>query len=47
MKIALIEIESLECFFSRGFTAKDVRKIREFMKDHKVKLMEVWNEYHS
>ena len=44
---AKIDLELLECFFSRGYTEKDLKLILKFVRQNRDKLMEVWNEYHS
>jgi len=46
---AKIEIETLECFYLRGFSERDLNRIIKFLSENErqEKLMEVWNEYHS
>jgi len=44
---AKIVIESLECFYLRGFTERDLKRILKVVKERQEILMEVWNEYHS
>ena len=44
---AKIDLTSLKCFFSRGYSAKDLNLIISFTSDNQEKFMEVWNEYHS
>lgn len=42
---AKFELETLLCTFARGFTGKDLRRIQNFLTDHKTELLEEWNEY--
>ena len=42
---AKFEIKTMNCIFSRGFTAKDLKRLQEYLDGHKTYLMEVWNEY--
>lgn len=44
---AKIEIETLEVFFVRGFTQKDIKRMVEFLESHKDLLKEHWNEIHE
>ena len=41
---AKFEIETLNCFFSRGFTTKDLKRIQSYLDSQKEYLMEVWND---
>ena len=38
-------IETLECSYSRGFSEKALREIRDFLKGRKKALLEAWNDY--
>jgi len=38
-------IETLECYYSRGFTEKALRDIKKYLEDKKSFLLEAWNEY--
>lgn len=38
-------IETLECTFSRGFSEKALREIRDFLKGKKKVLQEAWDDY--
>ena len=44
---AKIELETINCFYSRGYSKRDVNRICKVVEEHKEFLMEVWNEYHS
>ena len=44
---AKIDLSSLECFFSRGYSKKDLKRLVDFVSSRREKFMEVWNEYHS
>jgi len=44
---AKIDLEKFQCFFSRGFSERDIRLIVIQIKKEKEKFMEVWNEYHK
>ncbi len=43
----IIEINSLEVRFSRGFKASAVRELQGFVEARREKLMEKWNEIHG
>jgi hypothetical protein len=50
--ISVARIEEIRRLISEGqansgFTNRDLRKIREFLKDRKIELKEAWDEYHS
>jgi hypothetical protein len=38
-------IESLECVYSRGFSEKALKQVRDYLKGKKAFLLEAWNEY--
>lgn len=42
-----IDLISLECFFSRGDSQRDLRHLIEFVSSRKEKFMEVFNETNS
>lgn len=44
---AKIEIESLECFYCRGFTERDLKMLVQLVAKKKAILMEAWDEFHS
>jgi hypothetical protein len=44
---AKFEIESLRCFFARGFSRKAIREISQYLATKKTILMEAWNEYQN
>lgn len=44
---AKIELATLECYYSRGYTSKDLKMILKFVAEHKETLMEAWNEIQS
>jgi hypothetical protein len=44
---ASIAIDTLDVLANSGFTDRDLRKIKEFLKDRKSELKEAWDEYHS
>jgi len=44
---AKIEIISLDCFFCRGFTRRDLKMITKLISDKREILMEAWNEFHT
>jgi hypothetical protein len=41
---AKIELTTLECYYCRGYTSKDLKMILKFVTEHKETLMEAWNE---
>lgn len=41
---AKFEIETLDCFFSRGFSTKDLKRIQSYLDSKKDYLMEIWND---
>jgi hypothetical protein len=42
---AKFDIKTLECLESYGFTEKTLKRIREYLKERKETLLEVWDEY--
>lgn len=38
-------LESLECVYSRGFSEKALKQVRDYLKGQKVLLLEAWREY--
>jgi len=42
---AKFRIEDLECYFNRGFSKKQLSRIKEFLKDKVDLCMEAWSEY--
>ena len=44
---AKFTIDPVECYYSRGFSEKALREIKEFIKTKKDYLLEVWHEYQS
>lgn len=44
---AKIDLDSLECFFSRGYTRRDLKMILNFVAEKKEVLQEAWDEIHS
>ncbi|MCO5143908.1 MAG: DUF4160 domain-containing protein [Oligoflexia bacterium] len=38
-------IDSLECIYSRGFSEKALKQIRDYLIEKKTFLMEAWHEY--
>lgn len=42
---AKFTIEKLECYFSRGFSQKELKRIKSFLKAKKDICMEAWYEY--
>ena len=42
---AKFSLEPIECFYSRGFSERALREIKEYLKDKKKFLLEAWNEY--
>ncbi len=44
---AKIKLDNLECYFLRGFTEKDLKRITGFLKNKQEYLIEVWDEIHK
>lgn len=44
---AKINIETLDCFYLRGFSERDLGVIIGFLESKKEILMEKWNEIHN
>jgi len=44
---AKIDLETLECFFCRGYSQRDIKMIIHFVKQNLDDLLEAWNEIHS
>lgn len=44
---AKIELASMECYYSRGYTERGLKRIVNFAKQEEQKLWEVWYEIHS
>ncbi len=44
---AKIELDSLKCFFCRGYTERDLKMILEFISEKKEILLEAWHDIHS
>ncbi len=44
---AKIELESLEYFFCRGYSERDLKMIINLVREKQDILMEAWNEIHS
>lgn len=42
---ARFQITDLELMSNTGFSKKDIKRIREYLKSRQSRLMEVWNEY--
>ena len=42
---AKFELESFECISVKGFSNRDVRRIRDFLRERKKMLMEAWDDY--
>lgn len=38
-------IDSLECIYSRGFSEKALKQIRDYLIEKRTFLMEAWHEY--
>lgn len=41
---AKFELETMECFFSRGFKESTLKEIKKVLLKEKTLLLEVWNE---
>ncbi len=44
---AKFELKGMICFYSRGFSKRDLRRIGTFLVEHKALLMEAWNDYQA
>lgn len=44
---AKFDIQTFECLFSRGFSKKDIRRIKEYLSARKKHLMEAWHDYQA
>ena len=44
---AKVDLDSIECFYSRGYSHRDIKMIEKFVKEHHETFMEAWNEFHS
>lgn len=44
---AKIELGSLECFFCRGYSQRDLKMIINLVKEKQDILLEAWDEIHS
>lgn len=44
---AKIDLKSLDCFYSRGYSEKDIKMILKYISEKKDILMEAWNDIHS
>ncbi len=42
-----IDLKTLECFYCRGFTQRDIKMICQFIESRQDILLEAWNEFHS
>jgi hypothetical protein len=42
---ARFEIENLRCTYFRGFSFRDLGRIKEFLRHHEQTLWEAWNDY--
>ena len=42
---AKFRLGDFECIYSRGFSPRALKSIKSFLKERKILLMEVWNEY--
>lgn len=42
---AKFDIKTLECMENHGFSEKSLRRIKEYLKDRKMNLLEVWDDY--
>ncbi len=38
-------LDTLECVYSRGFSEKAIRQVRDYLKGKKAFLLEAWREY--
>jgi hypothetical protein len=38
-------LDPLECVYSRGFSEKSLKQVRDYLKDKKSFLLEAWHEY--
>jgi hypothetical protein len=44
---AKFDIQTFECLFVRGFSKKDIRRMKEFLSARKKNLMEAWDDYQA
>lgn len=44
---ARFRLDNLECYYSRGFSSRSVKRIEVFIKDNLDLLWEAWNEYQT
>jgi len=44
---AKFDIQTLKCLFARGFSKKDLKRIKEFLSARKRNLLEAWNDYQA
>ena len=42
---AKINIENLDCYYCKGFSDKDIRRITKFISERIDDIWEAWNEY--
>lgn len=44
---AKFELSDFECVFSRGFSMKALKQIRDYLLENKELLVETWCDYHE
>lgn len=42
---AKFKLDNLECFYSKGFSRRSLKRIEDYLRERKQTLMEAWNDY--